>query len=196
MVIEGNLVAGIYNSYLNAMMDIDPITGDIKFSNGNIQNNGVVLPNGDLLLKAGEDVVFYARLVSIDNCVAVSSMNLDFSIMPTINVEPISVVSLFGEENVCFEVAVDSDAEDLVKYQWQVKENGTFINILGAVEPDYCIPIVTLNNANSDYRVLIGDKNSTDAFCTQTSLVARLLVEDDPKLACEDLINVSLMTIV
>ncbi|MCB9308755.1 MAG: hypothetical protein H6567_01690 [Lewinellaceae bacterium] len=189
---EGNLVAGIYNSYLNAMMDIDPITGDIKFANGNIQNNGVVLPNGDLLLKAGEDVVLYARLVSIDNCVAVSSMNLDFSIMPTINVEPISVVSLLGEENVCFEVAVDSDAEDLVKYQWQVKENGTFINILGAVEPDYCIPIVTLDNANSDYRVLISDKNSTDAFCTQTSLVARLLVEDDPKLACEDLINVSL----
>lgn len=188
----GNLVDGIYNSYFNAMMGEKAITGSIKFTTANIASNGMLLGNGDLLINTEDDIKLFARLVSLENCVAVSNMNLDFNITAPIISEPISVVSLLNDNDVCFEVSVSPDVEDIVEYQWQILQNGVFTDIPGAIEADYCIPVVTEAYDNAEFKVLIRDIKSTNEVCTQASQVARLELEGDPKLACLDLIRVSL----
>ena len=189
---DGNLVQGFYNSYLNAMMGTNPIIGTVKFTSGNMPSNGILLGNGDLLINPENDINIFARLVSLENCVAVSDVNLNFNITASIQAEPLDVISLLNDKDVCFEVTVSPDVEDLVAYQWQILQNGIFIDISGATEADYCIPVVTKEYDNAEFKVLIRDINASTEFCTQTSQIARLEIEGDPKMACHDLIRVSL----
>lgn len=59
-----------------------------NFSNGSGEGsnatNGILTGSGDLIIFGDQEIEIFGRLVSQDQCVAVSTITLDFSVTPVI----------------------------------------------------------------------------------------------------------------
>ena len=191
----GNLVASFHNTYMDAMDGTHSITGRIIFSNGsggNNSSNGILTPQGDLRVFADQEVEIFARLVSLDGCIGVSVLTLDFTAMASITQSPESQVAVVDQENLCLEVETDPSYNINFAYQWQ-QWNGTFYeDIPGATGTEYCIDKVTESLAGAQFRVLVTDPDDQQRSCAAISSIARIELDDEPVLVCNDLVNISM----
>jgi len=192
---NGNLVQSFHNTYMDAMSGDKPITGKIIFQNGsggNNSSNGILTPQGDLKVFADQEIEIFARLVALDGCIGVSVLTVDFTSTATIVTNPESQIAIVDQENLCFEVETDPLAGITYNYQRQQFNGTVFEDIPGATGPVYCVEKVTETLDGVQFRVLVSDPNDIQNACAAISSIARLELDEDPVLVCNDLVNISL----
>ncbi|MBK8346544.1 MAG: T9SS type A sorting domain-containing protein [Saprospiraceae bacterium] len=191
----GNNLESFHNSCLDAMTGNNPITGKLKFSNGsggNNATNGILTGSGDLIIFGDQEIEIFGRLVSQDQCVAVSTITLDFSVTPVITEDIKDLTAILDQENLCLEVVADNPGQVSLSYQWQILQNNIFVNIPDAKDEEYCIDKVTDDLDRTQYRVIINDATAANNTCAVYSRIASIEVDGDPVLVCNDLVNISL----
>jgi len=191
----GNDLASIHNTYIDAMMGTNIITGNLIFSSGNggaNSSNGKITPDGDLRVFSNQSVEIFGRLVSPDGCVGVSVLTLDFTPQPSIIEQPLDAIAILDQENLCFEVEIDNSLGVPLSIQWQEKINNVFVDILGATGTEYCIDKVTPEYDRKQYRILTFESSDATRTCAMISAIAAIDIDGEPVLACNDLVNISL----
>ena len=188
---NGNKIVSLHNSLLDALSGINPISGKIVFGNG-VLSNGQILPNGDLQVNVNQQISIFGRLVSLDECVAISVVTYHFSSQPEIVTQPRSVSALIDEENVCMAALIQNYAGIPYTVQWQERINGVFVDIPGANSNNFCIDTAKIEYNQRVFRLLTYSTEDVDKTCVNTSGEAYLSIGGDPKLACIDFVNISL----
>jgi uncharacterized repeat protein (TIGR01451 family) len=192
---SGNRLTTVHNTYIDAMMGTNPISGRIIFSNGNggvNSSNGIITPQGDLRVFTNQNINIFGRLESLDGCVGVSTLTLDFLPQPIVNDQPENIIAVLDQEDACFEVLIDNSLGVPYTIQWQEQVNGVFVDIPGANDAEYCIDVVTPEYDRKQYRVQTFAAADPARSCATFSAAAFLDIEGDPVLVCNDLVNISM----
>lgn len=191
----GNRVTTVHNTYIDAMMGTNPITGRIVFSNGNggiNSSNGIITPQGDLRVFTNQNINIFGRLEALDGCVGVSTLTIDFLPQPIVSEQPENIIAVLNQEDACFEVLIDNALGIPFTIQWQEQVNGVFVDIPGANGTEYCIDVVTPEYDRKQYRVQTYAALDPSRSCAAISAAAFLDIEGDPVLVCNDLVNISM----
>lgn len=189
------MLTTLHNNFMDAMMGTNPITGRIRFIPGNggqNSENGRLDGQGNLMVYANQQVEIFGRLLDQGGCVAVSTASVDFSLTPDLVTDLNSrILALENQEDVCLSVEVDNSFQIPLTYQWQQNINGTFSDIAGATESEFCLERITVDLDRSQFRVLVMENGDTGQNCAAFSSAATIELDNDFVLVCNDLIHVS-----
>ncbi len=185
----------VHATYLDAVEGRNPISNNIIFVPGNGGRNrrsGIIDGQGNLRVFANQEVEIFGRLIDNDGCTAISTLAFDFTLTPVITTNLDSRIEVVeGQEDVCISIEIDNSLQIPLEYQWQINRNGTFVDIGGAVGPEYCMSTITSDMDRNQFRVLVFDASNSDQSCATFSSAAMLDLEDEPVLVCIDIVNVS-----
>jgi len=164
----GNEITSFHATYLDALNNVAPIGNTVPISSS---------------------INVYGRLIDKNGCINASRLNARVTIQPAIISHPSSTSVILGEENICLTVATSFLNP---RFQWKLKVGNTYQDIPNATSDRYCLPSITQQMDRSNYKVEVSDANGTDLTCGRLSNEAIIAIESDLKLACKNLVNISL----
>ncbi len=191
----GYLIASLHPTYIDALNNTNIIQGKIVFKSGDGSKSttvGKLLPNGDMEVFTNQHIEIYARLVSLSNCVGVSTAYFDFSPQFSINEHPSDVKAIIGQNDVCLNVVVDPSFGAPYRLQWQELINNNYVDIPNETKNNYCIDSILIEDDKRKFRVRINATVDASQTCSVVTSAAAFEIDDKPKYVCQDLVNVSL----
>ena len=158
----GNLITSFHQTLEAALSNVEPI----QSMDFNLEN-------------------IYARLTTQEGCISSVALALQINEVPEPRILAEEIYISLGDT-----IELSIEKRDDENYQWQEKLNGQYVNILGATGYQYFLPITSLDQNNSEYRVEVTLEHETIS-CAQASSEARLIIPSVPP-ACKNRLNVSL----
>ena len=127
----------------------------------------------------------YARLVTQEGCISVVSFSFLVNELPDL---PLLEEDIYMSLGDTIELSIQKKIGE--QYQWQEKINGQFVDIHSATDHQYFIPITSVDQDNSIFRVEVTLEHE-NISCSQASNEVQLIIPSKPP-ACKNKLNVSL----